>query len=242
MQNNHNPYSNNSPYSNSSPYSVQNPYQGSNSDISQQIQAQRRLEAKREQQQYKFSCEQALDSITHEFLSAEHNQLNSWNLNAGDKAAVIRYYKRYWDNKFVSLSLLTILVTLILSFYTQYALFAIFVVFVFREAYAQRVFLTYMLNDHELNRRQIAEIKDKIFYKQLKTSTTLILTLLLMSISFVSYLYSTTIFIEPEKYQKLIAILSKIAPYQSENELFAYTNVGAIFVLLLLKTYEKWSK
>ena len=230
MQNNHNPYPKN------------NPYQGLNNNVDQQMQAQRRLDQERKQQQYKFQCEQALDTITHEFLSAEHNQLDNWNLNAGEKATVIRYYKRYWDNRFISLALLALVTTFILSFYTQYALFGIFVVFVFREAYAQRVFLIYMLNDHELSRRQIAEIKDKIFYKQLKTTTTLMLTLFLMGVGFVSYIYSRTIFIEPEKYQKLIAILSKIAPFHSENELFAYTNIGAIFVLLLLKTYEKWSK
>lgn len=233
---------NQSPYSNNSPYTVNNPYQSSNNSADQQMQAQRRLDQERKQQQYKFQCEEALDNIAHEFLNVKQNKLESWNLNTGAKAAVVRYYKRYWDNKFVSLSLLTILVTFILSFYTKYALFGIFVVFVLREAYAQRVFLTYMLNDHELSRKQITEIKDKIFYKQLKTTTTLILTLLLMSISFVSYLYSIRIFIEPEKYQKLIAILSKISPFYAENELFAYTNIAAIFILLMLKTYEKWSK
>jgi len=237
MQNNQNPYSNNSPYT-----VKNNPYQNSTNSAEQQMQAQRRLDEERKKQQYKFQAEEALDSITHEFLSAQHNKLDNWNLNTGAKAAVVRYYKRYWDNKFMSLSLLTILVTFILSFYTKYAIFGIFVVFVLREAYAQRVFLTYMLNDHELSRQQITEIKNKIFYKQLKTTTILILTLFLMGISFVSYLYSTTIFLESEKYQKLMEILSKINQFHPENELFAYTNVGAILILLLLKTYEKWSK
>ena len=233
---------NQSSYSNNSLYTVNNPYQSSNNSADQQMQAQRRLDQERKQQQYKFQCEQALDSITHEFLSAEHNQLNSWNLNAGDKAAVVRYYKRYWDNKFISLSILATLATFIFSFYTQFAIFGIFLVFILREAYAQRVFLTYMLNDHELNRKQIGEIKDKIFYKQLKTTTTLIFTFFLMAISFVSYYYTTTIFIEPEKYQKVLEILSKVSPFHPENELFAYMNIAGIFALLLLKTYEKWSK
>ena len=233
---------NQSPYSNNSPYTVNNPYQSSNNSADQQIQAQRRLDQERKQQQYKFQCEQALDNIAHEFLSAKHNKLDSWNLNTGEKASVVRYYKRYWDSKFISLAIITLIATFILSFYTQFAIFGIFVVFVLREAYAQRVFLTYMLNDHELSRKQITDIKDKIFYKQLKTTTTLILTLFLMGVGFVSYFYSTTIFLEPEKYQKLIDILSKISPFYAENELFAYTNVAAIFILLMLKTYEKWSK
>ena len=236
MHNNHNPYSNNSPYA------VNNPYQSSDNNVDKQMQAQRRLDQERKQQQYKFQCELALDSITHEFLSAEHNQLNSWNPNAGDKAAVIRYYKRYWDNQFVSLSILVMVTTAILSFYTPLAFIGIFVVFMLRELYAQRIFLTYMLNDHELSRKQITEIKDKIFYKQLKTITTLIFTLLLMGISGVFYFYSGTVFLEPEKYPKLIEILSKLSPFHSENELFAYINIVAIFALLLLKTYEKWSK
>ncbi len=233
---------NKNPYSNNSPYSVQNPYQSSNNDVSQQMQEQKRLENERKKQQYKFQCEEAIDNIVHEFQSAENNQLESWKLNAGDKAAVVRYFKRYWDNKFVSLSFFIIVVTFILSFYTKYALFGILFVFIAREAYAQRVFLTYMLNDHQLSRKQITEIKDKIFYKQLKTTTTLALTLFLMGISFTSYFYSFSIFIEPQTHQKIIEILSKISQFHAENELFTYTNFGAILILLLLKTYEKWSK
>lgn len=230
------------PYSNNSPYSVQNPYQSSKSDMSQQMQEQKRLENERRKQQYKFQCEESIDNIVNEFQSAKNNQLESWKLNAGDKAAVVRYFKRYWDNKFISLSFFIIVATLILSFYTKYALFGIFGVFLAREAYAQRIFLTYMLNDHELSRKQITEIKNKIFYKQLKTTTTLALTLFLMGISFISYLYSVSIFIEPQVHQKIIEILSKVSKCHVENELFAYTNIGAITVLLLLKTYEKWSK
>jgi len=227
---------------NKNPYSVQNPYQSSNNDMNQQMKEQKSLENDRRKQQYKFQCEESIDNIVNEFQSAEHNQLESWKLNAGDKAAVVRYFKRYWDSKFVSLSLFIIVVTFILSFYTKYALSGIFFVFLAREAYAQRVFLTYMLNDHDLSRKQITEIKDKIFYKQLKTTTTLALTLFLMGISFFTYLYSFSIFVEPQTHQKIIEILSKISQFYPENELFAYTNMGAILVLLLLKTYEKWSK
>ena len=238
----YNQQNNDNPYSNQSPYTVNNPYQNSNNDADRQIQAQRKLDEERKKQQYKFQAEQALDNIAHEFLSAKHNRLDKWSLNAGDKAAVIRYYKRYWDNQFVLLSILVMVTTAILSFYTPLAFIGIFVVFMLRELYAQRIFLTYMLNDHELSRKQITEIKDKIFYKQLKTTTTLIFTLFLMAISFVTYYYSTTIFIEPAKYQKVIEILSKLSPFHPENELFAYINIVAIFALLLLKTYEKWSK
>jgi len=227
---------------NKNPYSNNNPYQSASDNTSQQMQTQRKLDQERKHQQYKFQCEESIDNIVHEFQSAENNQLESWNLNAGDKAAVVRYFKRYWDNKFVSLSFFIIVVTFILSFYTKYALFGILGVFIAREAYAQRVFLTYMLNDHELSRKQITEIKDKIFYKQLKTTTTLALTLFLMGISFTSYFYSFSIFIESQTHQKIIEILSKISQFHAENELFAYTNFGAILILLLLKTYEKWSK
>ncbi len=132
---NHNPYSNNSPYTNN------NPYQNSNNDADRQLQAQRKLEEERKKQQYKFQAEQALDHIVHEFVSAQHNRLKKWNLNAGDKAAVIRYYKRYWDNEFISVSILVMVITAILSFYTPLAIIGIFVVFMLREFYAQRVFL-----------------------------------------------------------------------------------------------------
>jgi len=223
MQNNYNQYLNQSPYLNN------------NADYKQ-------AEKEQKKQQYKLQAEQALDNITHEFLSAQHNRLDKWSLNTGDKASVVRYYKRYWDNEFVSVSILVMIATAILSFYTPFATIGIFIVFLLREAYSQRIFSTYMLNDHELSRQQITEIKDKIFYKQLKTATTLIFTLFLISISIVSYFYSSTIFIEPEKYPKLIEILSKLSPFHPENELFSYTNIMTIFALLLLKIYEKWSR
>lgn len=208
--------------------------------IAKQIQAQKRLDNERKKQQYKIQCELEFDEIAHQFLNSKNNEIKD-ELNVS-KAAIVRYYKRYWDASFLSSTLLILIATFFISFYTKYALFGVFLVFISRQIYSQNTFVRYFLNDHELNKKEMREIKEFIFYKQLKTSITFIISLLLMSISWVSYGYSTSVFIDSEKWNKIIELLSKIKPFHIENELFAYINLIAIVILFLLKIYEKWSK
>jgi hypothetical protein len=209
-------------------------------------QRQRQLDADRKKQAYKMAAEQALDHIARDYQNAQANNLENWKLDPSDKAAVVRYFKRFWDTQFISFSISILILTFILSFYTKLAVFGILGVFVLREALSQQVLLTYLLNDHELTRKQITDIKDKIFYKQLKTSTTAIFAGILMFVSYSSSLVSKSIYLTQnmsfDEIQKLVSILSKPSPFYLENELFAYFNVTSILILMLLKIYEKWSK
>lgn len=209
-------------------------------------QRQRQLDADRKKQTYKMAAEQALDHIARDYQNAQANNLENWKLDPSDKAAVVRYFKRFWDTQFISFSISILILTFIVSFYSKWAVFGIFGVFVLREIFAQQVFLTYLLNDHELTRKQITEIKDKIFYKQLETTMTGFMTAILMLLSYSSLLFSKSIYLAKdmsfEETQKLVSILSKPAPFHLDNELFAYFNVISILILMLLKTYEKWSK
>ena len=138
------------------------------------------------------------------------------------------------------------LVTFILSFYTEFAVAGIVVVFIFREMFSQTVMMRYLLNDHDLNKEQINELKDKIFYKQLQTSTTAILAATLIFISFSILMISEPIYLDTlfsvDRTQKIIEVLSKSYPFYITHELFAYFNVGSIMMLILLKLYEKWGK
>jgi hypothetical protein len=209
-------------------------------------QRQRQLDADRKKQAYKMAAEQALDHIARDYQNAQANNLENWKLDPSDKAAVVRYFKRFWDTQFISWAISILILTFILSFYTKLAVFGILCVFILREALSQQVLLTYLLNDHELTRKQITEIKDKIFYKQLETSMTALMTVVLMLVSYGSLLFTRSIYLAVdmsfEETQKLVSILSKPAPFQLDNELFAYFNVVSILILMLLKIYEKWSK
>ena len=209
-------------------------------------QRQGHLDADRKKHSYKMAAEQALDHIARDYQNAQANNLENWKLDPSDKAAVVRYFKRYWDTQFISYSISIVIVTFVLSFYTKLAVFGIFGVFILREALSQQVLLTYLLNDHELTRKQITDIKDKIFYKQLKTITTAMFTGILMFVSYSSLLVSKSIYLRQnmsyKEIEKLISILSKPSQFYLENELFAYFNVVSILVLMLLKIYEKWSK
>ena len=213
------------------------PWQNNNNDFNNQ----KKLEEDRKKQQYKFFAEQAVDRIVREYKNAQQNNLQNWQIDASDKADVVRYSKRYWDNHFVALSLITIVLTYILSFYTQYAVGGILIIFILREILSQKVFMRYLLNDHDLSEKEIINIKDKIFFKQLRTKTTFILTVILTVISYFSHSISTNLFIEI-KTEVLQKLLSKFYTFHLENELFAYINVISIFILLSLKIYEKWSK
>jgi hypothetical protein len=209
-------------------------------------QRQRQLDADRKKQAYKMAAEQALDHIARDYQNAQANNLENWKLDPSDKAAVVRYFKRFWDTQFISWTISILILTFILSFYTKLAVFGVLGVFILREALSQQVLLTYLLNDHELTRKQITEIKDKIFYKQLETSMTALMTVILMLVSYGSLLFTRSIYLAVdmsfEETQKLVCILSKPAPFHFDNELFAYFNVTSILILMLLKIYEKWSK
>jgi len=227
----------NNPYSNQG-----NPWKNNGNDYNNQ----KKLDENRKKQQYKQAAEEALDRIVRDYENAHINNLKNWKLDPSDKASVVRYSKRYWDTHFMSISVSVFIIAFILSFYTIYALLSIFVIFILREVFSQRILLTYLLNDHELTRKQISEIKDKIFYKQLKTTTTLIFTIILMLVTYGGYLITNTVFLTPylqfEETQIAVQWLSKLAPFHIENELFAYVNVGSILMLMILKLYEKWSK
>jgi hypothetical protein len=226
---------------------INNKYTSNQSGLfNQQLNNQKQLQNERQKLEYKYNCEQALDRIAHDFTSATKNKLDNWILNSSDKASVIRYYKRYWDNQFLLFALLIGFTSFILSFYTNYAFLSILIVFLLRELYSQKIFLTYYLNDHELTRKQISDIKNMIFYKQLKTISSAIFTVVLMLISFGSHTITNTVFTTPYLHsvevQEAVKTLSKFYPFHVENELFAYVNIGSILILILLKLYEKWSK
>lgn len=232
-----------SPYSNQiNPYSSQGSPWQNNNDFNNQ----KKLDNERRKLSYKMSAEESLDRIVRDYQNAMQNNLSNWHLDPADKAAVVRYAKRYWDNQFLAYSMMVLVLTLLLSFYTVYAVVGILAVFILHEAFSQRILLTYLLNDHELTRKQISDIKDKIFFKQLKTTYVAGLTFVLSTISYVAYLISTPVFLEPYLHldvtQKVIQILSKWYLFHIENELFVLINMIAIAILMLLKLYEKWTK
>jgi len=221
MQSNNNPYSNQN-----NSYNSSNKWEQDNS-----LNQQRKLNEERREQQYLFTAEQALDKVAEKYLSAQRNSLEL-EINQEDKAPIIRYYKRYRDNKFIASSLVTALITYAISFYTPFAIVGIFTVFLLREYYSQLMYMTYLLNDHDLSRFEILELKNKIFYKQLKTSTSLIITFILMVSSYMSVFVSKSLFFvdffETKKGEFILNFLSKLTPFHPEMELFAYSNILAI--------------
>ncbi len=231
--NNHNPYNHNN---GANPYGNNNDPYGNN-----QLNQQRRLQKEQEQRQYKQNCETSFDNIVADFTTAKRNNVELV-VNEANKSAIMRYFKRYWDNKFLSLSLLILLITAILSFYTMYAAFGILAVFLVKMSYSQANFTRYFLNDSDVNKHEIKEIESLIFGNKLDIKMMFIVSILLSIISFITYIFSTNIWIFPEHHTKLIVFLSKLSEFNVSNELFAYVNVISISILMLLKTIEKWKK
>lgn len=205
-----------------------------------QASQQKRLQDKKIKQEYKSRAEDALDNIISEFNQAKTNQITDWNPSSKDKAQITRYFKRYWDNNFFMYAVLIAIITFIASFYTPFAVVGIVAVFVLKLSLSQNSFLKYFLNDHQINKEDFEYLKNKIFGKQLNVLTTFIITIALTMMSFVVSFYTIEIYINPLKFPFLINTLSRFYPFYVENELFAYTNVFSIFIIILLKVIEKW--
>lgn len=205
-----------------------------------QASQQKRLQNQKIKQNYKSRAEDALDNIISEYNQSKTNQIADWNPSSKDKAQVTRYYKRYWDNNFFIYALLIGIITFILSFYTTFAVVGIVAVFVLKLTLSQDSFLKYFLNDHEIQKEDFEYLKNKIFGKQLDILTTFIITVILTIISFSVSFITIGIYIDPLKFSKYLNVLSYFYPFYMENELFAYTNVFSISILILLKVIEKW--
>ncbi|MDN5125878.1 hypothetical protein PJV95_06470 [Aliarcobacter butzleri] len=205
-----------------------------------QASQQKRLQNEKIKQDYKSRAEDALDNIISEFNQAKTNQITDWNPSSKDKAQVIRYFKRYWDNNFFTYSFIIGLFTFLLSFYTTFAVIGIITVFILKASLSQNVFMKYFLNDHQIEKDDFEYLKNKIFGKQLNVLTTFIITVVLTIISFTMSFYTIGIYIDVEKTQFLLNLLSRWYPFYVENELFAYANIFSIFILIFLKVIEKW--
>ena len=201
---------------------------------------QKRLQNEKIKQDYKSRAEDALDNIISEFNQAKTNQITDWNPSSKDKAQITRYFKRYWDNNFFTYSFIIGLFTFLLSFYTTFAVIGIITVFILKVSLSQNVFMKYFLNDHQIEKKDMEYLKNKIFGKQLNVLTTFMITVVLTIISFSVSFITIGIYIDIEKTPFLSNLLSRWYPFIPDNELFAYANIFSIFILIFLKVIEKW--
>ena len=228
-----NPYSHNN---NANPYGNSNDTYGSN-----QLNQQRQLQKEQEQRQYKQYCEVSFDSIVSDYKSSKRNEVE-FIIDEANQSSIVRYFKRYRDNKFISLSLVILIMTAIFSFYSIYASLSILLVFLVKVGYSQSSFTRYFLNDANVSKEEIKEIESLIFGNKLNVKTIFVISVCLTTISMIVYIFSMNIFIDAYKYEKLISFLSKFEEFKIKNELFSYFNMFSISILMLLKTVEKWHK
>lgn len=201
---------------------------------------QKRLHNLKIKQEYKSRAENALDNIISEHEQAKTNQIADWNPSSKDKAQITRYYKRYWDNNFFAYATVTSIITFILSFYTSLAGLGILVVFILQFFLSQNSFLKYYLNDYQIEKEDFEYLKNRIFGKQLNILVTFIIAIIITILSLVMSFYTIGIYINPEKFSIYLNVLSRFYPFYMENELFAYTNIFSISILIFLKIIEKW--
>lgn len=197
-------------------------------------------EKKKIKQQYKSMAENALDNLISEYEQAKTNQIADWNPNPKDKAQINRFYKRYWDNNFFAYSIVVSILTFILSFYSSFAGLGILVVFILQFFLSQNSFLKYYFNDYQIKKKDFEYLKSKIFGRQLNILITFIIAIVLTIVSLIMNYYTIYIFINPERFFIYLNVLSRFYPFYVENELFAYTNIFSIFIIIALKVIEKW--
>jgi ABC-type multidrug transport system fused ATPase/permease subunit len=205
-----------------------------------QASQQKRLQNQKIKQEYKSRAENALDNLISEYEQAKTNQIADWNPNPKDKAQINRFYKRYWDNNFFAYAIVVAIITFLLSFYSSFAGLGILVVFILQFFLSQNSFLKYYFNDYQIEKEDFEYLKSKIFGRQLNILVTFIIAIVLTILSLIMNFYTIGIYINPEKFSIYLNVLSRFYPFYMENELFAYTNVFSIFILILLKVMEKW--
>ncbi len=201
---------------------------------------QKRLHNLKIKQEYKSRAENALDNLISEYEQAKTNQIADWNPNPKDKAQINRFYKRYWDNNFFAYSIVVAILTFILSFYSSFAGLGILVIFILQFFLSQNSFLKYYFNDYQIEKEDFEYLKNKIFGRQLNILVTFIIAIVLTIFSLIMNYYTIYMYINPEKFPIYLNVLSRFYPFYMENELFAYTNIFSIFILILLKVIEKW--
>jgi hypothetical protein len=222
---NYNPYSSNN-----------NPYQNNQNQFDEGLNKQRQIIAEQTKLRYKSEAENALDNIVYEYQNAITNQIQNWKINISNKASIVRYYKRYWDNKAFMLSIIILFATFIASFYTKFAVIGILITFTVQYFYSAKYFFVYFTNDHELKKEDSNYLQNEIFGYQFNTKLILIVTSILTIVSVIMGFYSSNILIDFTQYSKLVKILH----LNIQNELFAYTNTFSIFILIIIKIVEKW--
>jgi hypothetical protein len=223
MQNQYN--NNNNPYQNN-----QNPFDDDG------LNKQRQILEEQQKLKYKSDSESGLDNIIKEYTSAIHNQLSNWTINISDKASITRYYKRYWDNQAFMLSIFIMLITFVSSFYTKYSSIGIIIVFFIQYFYSQKYFFRYFTNDHKLVKEDFDYIYNEIFGYKFNYIYIFIISFILTIISFNVSFNSINFLIDFTQYPQLVKILH----INIQNELYAFTNVFSIFILIIIKIVEKW--
>ena len=134
------------------------------------------------------------------------------------------------------LSIIILFLTIIASFYTKFAVIGISITFSVQYFYGAKYFFAYFTNDHELKKDDSNYLQNEIFGYQFNTKLILIVTSILTIVSVIIGFYSSNILIDFTQYQKLVNILH----LNTDNELFAYTNVFSILILIIIKIVEKW--
>jgi hypothetical protein len=235
--NKQNTYGQQSPYDTNN-HSYQNNHNNDNGE-------KRRIEEKRKKHESLQRAQDAIDNIVKVREDAHINEIE-FTISAADKAKIVRHYKKYWNLQAQSLSLLVLVLSFLVSFFSIFALFGIAIIPLIQAVYSQETYMRKLLNDHDTSEKEGIAIKELIFGSSFRFSKWLIIgiTLVLMAIAFVSFHFSSNIFIDPAStdFVKINKFLTKFTSFSSEHELFAYINAISIMILMFMKTIEKWYK
>ena len=206
---------------------------------------QKELENARTKQSYKMNAEQSFDRIVGKHQQSKLNQLN-WYLDMSDKGAVTRHFKMYWDRSFFVSGGFLLLITFVLSFCGIYAVLGIAVVYALWYRYSQHIFCWHYLKSYGLTQEHKSELKNSIFAGYLHWKKLLFVTVVLIVVNSIIYLYSKSFIVKYFFTSYQFHIETFMGPItctlHASNELFAYANILAIAILMLIKLVEHWSK
>lgn len=229
-------HNNQNPYRNTDPFGPKKDWGNDNSN-------QKKLQQEREENESLALAEFAIDNIVKTMEDAKNNDIEI-SISASDKAKVVRHFSKYWNNKASKWFITIFVLTVVLSFFSVYASLGILGAFIVHLVYSHLAYMRVLLNVHDnVSEKEVMTIKKLIFGFEFTKKTLAIITVILMVISAVAFVYSINLFIDPSiHFIKQNQLLSKISSFDITNELFAIVNGVSIIILMMIKTFEKWWK
>lgn len=220
---------------NNNPYKVNDPYQSNNSHQKNTDNNFKKMVKEKE----KDDAQKAFDKILKDYQNAENNGLNI-DKNYENIGAIRRYYNKYWLTNYLLFLALISLIFSTFSFFSKFAILSIPLSYILYFIFSKKLYLYFLFYTHKLkNKKMKKEISKYIFGKSDFWIFTILSTFLFMFI-LIAFHFTKSILLIKFEDTKFIQLIGKnFQSFDINNELFAYSILISISILIIFKIFKK---